>query len=500
MKLNIVFLILAVVLSAISCTNLDETLYSQVESKDYGMSAGEVETLVGGAYATLRGFKDDVSNSYPTCEYVFFLNECSSDEACIPTRGTDWYDGGRYQQAQFHTWEPNNVMLLSAWRYCYQGINKINEKISIVNKAELSDDAKMAIQAELKSIRAYYYLQLLDMFGNVPLNVDFGATDPVSTSPRSDVYSFVETEFTEALPYLSKTPIYGRFSQSVVHGLLARLYINSEVYIGQARWSDCIEQCEKVTGYIIEPDYFTNFLTENQVSKENMLVIPYDGKEGTVGNYLNSMSVHYDHKWTISATGDYQWSANGISAQPGVYSMFAENDIRRNALIEGEQIDKRTGSVLILDTGDPLIYTEDIVKFTNAEKYEGVRLGKYEMKAGEQWERDHDWVLMRYAEIQMMQAECYVRLGNPEKAGNFLSEIIGRATTEMPETIDLNFLNDELLREFVFEGNRRSVNIRFGTYFLPWWEKGVSENFKGIYPIPQTELDKNSALQQNPGY
>ena len=90
----------------VSCTDLNEKLYDKVSMDDYGKNESEISTIVGGAYATLRGYGSNTPegnnvNCYPTCEYVFFTSECSSDEACIPTRGTDWYDGGRYQQLQY---------------------------------------------------------------------------------------------------------------------------------------------------------------------------------------------------------------------------------------------------------------------------------------------------------------------------------------------------------------------------------------------------------------
>lgn len=504
MKSNI-FILISLLLTAASCTNLDEKLYSEIESDNYGNSASEISTLVGGAYATLRGFSDDISIAYPTCEYVFFLNECASDEACIPARGADWLDGGRYQQAQYHELKPDNAMVLSAWRYCYLGINKINEKIFGVEGAEMTEDAKTAVISELKAIRAYYYYLLLDMFGNVPLSIQFGESGNLSTSPRKDVYAFVEKELLDAIPNLPEGVIYGRMTQNVAYALLARLYINSEVYIGEARWQDCIDVCEKISGYILEPDYFTNFLTENQVSQENIFVIPYDHTEGTVGNYLSSMTFHYYHKYAVSATGDYQWCGNGICAQPGVFSSFEDTDARKSAMAEGEQLHKATGSVIMMDNGEPLIYTEEIENFTNAKQNEGVRLSKYEVKAGEQWERDHDWVLIRYAEILMMQAECYVRLGSPDLARPFVEQICTRAGTTAPATIDLDFLDKELLREFVFEGTRRTTNIRFGTYFEEWWNKGTdatynSTNYTALFPIPATERAKNPELDQNPGY
>ena len=498
-KINILPVLLVFVL-LFSCTNLDETLYSQVDSNDYGNTPAEVETIVGGAYTSLRGFRDELSNSYPASEYVFFLNEVTSDEATIPTRGTDWFDGGSYQEAQRHLYSPNNPMILSAWRYCYQGIASVNGIIFQVDKSELSDEAKAPIFAELRAVRAYYYFLLLDMYGNVPIVTDFENTELPSNSSREEVFTFVEQELTTVIPLLSEGVLYGRFTQNVANTLLARLYLNSEAFVGVPRWQDCINVCERIDGYTLEPDYFANFVTDNQNSTENIFVIPYDHKEGTVGNYLHSMTFHYLHRFTVSATGDYPWCANGISAQPGVYSKFDDTDKRKAAMLEGEQINLNTGSVVVMDTGAPLIYTEEISNFTDAKQNEGVRLNKYEVKAGDNWERDHDWVVMRYAEVLMMQAECYLRLGNTPLAKTFVTAVSERAGINPPNDITLDYLNDELLREFIFEGQRRTTNIRFGTYFQPWWEKGATPLTHGIFPIPQSELDKNPNLKQNPGY
>jgi hypothetical protein len=500
MKVKIIAAVFFSTLFTLSCTNLDEELYDKVPDDQFGQTPTEIEALVGGAYSSLRGFSDAISNSFPTSEYVFFLNEVASDEATIPTRGTDWFDGGRYQDVQRHEWDSENGMILSAWRYCYAGIAKVNAIIYQVDKSGLSDEAKKPIYAELKSIRAYYYYILLDMFGNVPIVTNFEDTGLPSNSTRLEVYNFVESELLEALPYLKPNVVYSKFTKNVAYSLLARLYLNSEAFVGTARWQDCIDMCQNVTGYTLTPDYFASFATNNQTSPEIIFAIPYDQKAGTLGNYMSSMSCHYLHRFTISPTGDYPWSANGMSAQPGVFSTFEDIDKRKKSMIEGDQISLATGSVIVMDSGLPLTYTEDIVDFTNAKQNEGVRLGKYEMKAGEQWERDHDLVVIRYAEILMMQAECYVRLGSPGLATPFIQQITERAGTDMPATIDLNFIDKELLREFVFEGRRRTDNIRFGTFFQAWWEKGATPADRGIFPIPKTVLDTNSNLNQNPGY
>uniref|UniRef100_UPI0040481057 RagB/SusD family nutrient uptake outer membrane protein n=1 Tax=Mariniflexile sp. TaxID=1979402 RepID=UPI0040481057 len=169
-------------------------------------------------------------------------------------------------------------------------------------------------------------------------------------------------------------------------------------------------------------------------------------------------------------------------------------------LLEGDQIHLATGSVIIMDSGQPLTYTEDISNFEDAKQNEGVRLNKYQINAGDKWERDNDFVLIRYAEILMMQAECYVRLNAPDLARPFLDQINKRAGIETPATIDLAYINKELLHEFIFEGRRRTDNIRFGIFFQPWWEKGTTAAYRAIFPIPTSVLSTNTNLKQNPGY
>jgi hypothetical protein len=501
MKIKILVLLFGAFLLASSCTNLDEDLYDRVEDDDFGQTAKEVETLVGGAYSSLRGFADGISNNWPSSEYVFFLNEVSSDEAIIPTRGTDWYDGGQYLEATRHTWNAQNKMILSAWRYNFAGISKVNSIIYQIDKSGLTEEAKMPIYAELRSVRAYYYYNLLDLFGNVPIITDFEDTSLPSNATKEEVFSFVESELLESLPYLKSTKVYSKFTQSVANALLARLYLNAEAFIGTSRWDDCLEACQKVTGYSLEPDYFANFATENQKSNEIILAIPYANDAGTLGNYMSSMSYHYLQRFAVSPTGDYPWSANGMCATPGVYSKFLDTDRRKASMLSGDQINLATGSVIIMDSGEPLSYTEDVSNIEDCKQNEGVRLNKYEINAGDQWERDNDFVLIRYAEILMMQAECYIRKGSVDLARPFLDQINMRAGIETPAEISLDYLNEELLREFIFEGKRRTDNIRFGTFFEPGFGgQEATPAFRSIFPIPQQELDKNSNLQQNPGY
>lgn len=502
MKLTSIISLFVSLLLLGACTDLSETLYDKVGSADYGKTPAEIETIVGRAYSSLRGGASDGINFFPTSEFVFFVTSVASDECVIPTRvGGDWLDGGAYIQIQKHTWTPDNPKIWAPWKYCYNGIASTNAIIYQVALSGLDAEARKPLEAELKSLRAYYYYKLLDIYGNVPIDTSYVTTTASANSSRADVFKFIEKELADNISYLPENA-YGRFTKNAANLLLARLYLNAEVYTGIARWNDCLTACSKISGQL-EPDYFSSFKQDNQKSHEIIFSIPYDGKMGTTGNYMASMSYHYEQKWAFSATGNYQWCGNGIAAQPGLYSAFDENDIRRKSILMGPQIDLRTGSTIIMPaSGNPLIYTEEITNINEALQNEGGRLSKYEDKAGDAWERDYDMVLMRYAEVLMMQAECNVRLGNPAAARPFVEQVRSRAGLGTPEIIDLAFIDQELRREFVFEDHRRTDNIRFGTFFNAWWEKGAdaADKHTAIFPIPQQERMKNNKLVQNPGY
>lgn len=129
-------------------------------------------------------------------------------------------------------------------------------------------------------------------------------------------------------------------------------------------------------------------------------------------------------------------------------------------------------------------------------------MDKYEWSATDKWERDNDWVLMRYAEILMMQAEANFRLGYEQPALTYINQVRKRAGLDALTTLTLEDLDKEWKHEFVFEGLRRTTNIRFGTFFDAWWNKPADNPDKhtGIFPIPKEEMEKNPNLVQNPGY
>lgn len=511
-KLSYIIIACAALMTG-ACTDLDEKIYDQVLMDEYGNNDKEIQTLTAAIYSSLRGYSDATTGiaSYPTSEFVFFADETCSDEACIPARGDNWYDGGVYFEAQRHDWQAGNKLFESYWQYCYNGITSCNSVIYQIESSGKEGEALARIIAEPRALRAYYYWLLLNSFGEVPIVTDFMQTELPEKSTRQEVFNFIETELKEALPLLPSSKAYGRFTQDVAYTLMARLYINAETYVGTARWQDCLNACEKVQNYSLESEYKANFKDASQpTSNEIIFAIPYDESQGTVGNYLNSMSVN-DQQWKAISTVQYggNWSANGICAQPGVYSSYDENDVRRDCFWIGEQRSKADNSIIMTTNGNQLIYTEEIPSIdgrTDLKGYEnaGARLNKYEFRDDEKWERNYDWVLMRYAEILLMKAECYVRLGSPTSGLEYVNQVRRRAGISDLSALTLEDVDTEWLHEFVFEGLRRTVNIRFGTYFQEWWEKPVSQydadKSSAFWPLPANILSLNPKLEQNPAY
>ena len=178
-------------------------------------------------------------------------------------------------------------------------------------------------------------------------------------------------------------------------------------------------------------------------------------------------------------------------------------------MLIGEQRSKADGSIIMTTEGNQLIYTEEVTSIDNRKdlkgsECQGARLFKYEFRDDEEWERDYDWVLMRYAEILLMKAECYARLGTPDAGLEMVNQIRRRAGLKEATAVTMESLDQEWLHEFIFEGMRRTVNIRFGTYFNEWWEKPVSgydaSKASRVFPIPANVLTLNPNLVQNPDY
>lgn len=518
-KVAITALFMAVVGN--SCTNLDETLYTSLASSAFYQNDAEFSSAVGAVYTNMYGYAENNS--------IWHLQEVSSDEVLLPTRGTNWFDGGDYLRQHTHTYAATDAANNQAWSFCYNGIQTANRLIYQLNAANATKAAPYL--AEIRAMRALYYYWLLDVFGNVPIVSSFPAAANPPTQPSSAVYAFILSELTAVIPQLAKptsTPdnaTYGRMNYWAAEALLTKLYINAKVYTGTDQSQLALTTANDIINngpYKLQPNFSDNFITNNQGSIENIFVIPYDALKAQ-GFYFDAMTLHYAQQTTYNLTFQ-PW--NGFCTAESFYNTFdSTTDKRLNAsFIHGEQF-AADGKTPILDSGyehgnsntllnDPdgpavilTPYVNELAPGCIAEA--GARIGKYQFALGSTNNLSNDFVIFRLADVILEAAEANLNLGNKATATTQVNLIRARAGAPAFTTLDAPTLLAERGRELFAEGWRRSDMIRFGTFgsnydfhydYIIKNKAGTEKPCVSLVPIPQAQLNASSALVQNPCY
>lgn len=536
---------------------LDEHPKDQLdEDAIYGSASDIYINAVASLYNYIGGANES-EGIQGTCRGIYDYNTLTTDEAMIPIRGGDWYDGGLWNAMYQHRWSADDQSLYDTWKYLYKVIVLANKSLDIIsNKSALLSAAQQEeYRAEIRAIRAMFYYYAMDMFGRVPLVLSSaeqlhsslfqGQTD------RSSIFQFVFQELQQVLPSLpdqhsnKEGNYYGRITQPVVNFLLAKLALNAEIYMyddwtqGYASrpkgsdihfsvpasdaslrngdkvdcrklnaWETCIYYCDKLAeeGYVLESDDSFNFSTHNETSKENIFTIPMDKNIYTNQFHYLFRSYHYTHGGVLG-WGSENGTCATISTMKANHYGEADEDTRcKMNFVAG--VVKVDGHELLMDNGKPLEYQpfEVAQNLTNSKfvKTAGARMAKYEVDRTSYMDgklQSNDIVLFRYADALLMKAEAKVR--NGENGDEELNRI--RARVGMPyrkATLD-NILEERLL-ELVWEGWRRQDLIRFGkftgAYDLRTPLQGESSGYTTVFPIPQKCIDLNSELVQNKGY
>lgn len=485
-----------------ACTDLDSEVYDRASADKFPLTENELLSTVGGTYGTLRGW-----NGAP-----FELSEVTTDEIVVPTRGPDWYDNGQWQQLVKHTWTPVSPgQINGAWEWGFTVIASANISLKGLNSSTLEIQGKDVIVSELRMIRAFAYFWLCDLYGNVPIITEDSPVGNPAQNTRQEVFNFVESEIKAALPNLldeNSVTTYARFNKGAANTLLAKLYMNAEVYTGTARWQDAITALDAVINsgqYELNGTYLENFAVDNDKNGsniENIFVIPFD-KIYATGFAWQMRTLHYGQGAAYGLTNN-PW--NGWATRAEFYNTFTQDDKRRDMWLAGPQLDQSGNVIAFVDAVDnqrkDLVFTPSITSLERALGNEGVRNVKYEVQRNNtRPNQDNDLVIFRYADVLLMKAEALVRQGNAGAALPLVNQVRARAGVQPFTEVTLDNLLTERGRELAWEGWRRNDLIRFGRFTTTTWEfKTDTDPNKRLYPIPSQQLSNNPNLTQNPGY
>jgi starch-binding outer membrane protein, SusD/RagB family len=490
-----------IMLSSLSCTDLTETIYSDIPVDKFLKNEKEVLMNAGRAYTKLQSYPEEFS--------LWTLDEMASDEMVAPGRDDGFvWDGGRWDQIHKHNVKPSNKILTLAWGFVFEGISACNEVIDETEMSPITFDGKDKIVAEIRILRALFYYWAIDNWGNIPFSIDFTDKNLPVQKNRSYVYNYLITEITSNVGKLQKIPdnnYYGRVTQGMAYTLLAKIYLNANEWIGEAKWQEAVNACDSViniNAYQIENDYFTNFKVHNETSIENIFVIPMNSIFTKDNFYWYTLTLNDASRATFEFKS-LMWDE--FVLEPGYLDKYESSDIRKNAFLFGQQKDKN-GVDIVIDS-EPFIYTTTIDNYMARKKWEGARCCKYEYQPNLEYyvnDMENDFVIFRYADVLLTKLEALNRLG---RAGEMIGDPnldkirtrAGVAPLTLSDVSDNNLL-DELGREFAWEGHRRQDQIRFGVWGDTWWNKPASGTKAKLFPIPQSVLNANPNLEQNTGY
>ena len=365
---------------------------------------------------------------------------------------------------------------------------------------------------EARAHRALAYYHMMDLFGKAPFVTE---NDPINTAGpeynRQQVFDFVESELLEILPNLKapRTNEAGRLDQGFARMILAKIYLNAEVYVNENRYADCAEQCNAIIagGYTLNPNYLNNFKADNNLSSEMIFAIQSDGNVtqnfGPTTVMINGSVGSIEQNGASLGVGAGGWGG-ALRLRKQFVQKFDGTDFEndaRNTIISGSRIIEIT-DVADRDSGYIL------AKFSN--------VSSTGVPGPNSTFVDTDFPLFRLADAYLMYAECALRGAGSESIAlgyvNSLRERANNGSTAANITaseMTLDFILDERARELHWESHRRQDLIRFNKYtggIYNWAWKGNGANGISIpshlklYPIPEASLASNPNLTQNPGY
>lgn len=550
-----------VALGAGSCTDLDETLYDQLNETNIDFnSEKDIASLMGQTIAQFR-------YTHLSWFGAWELMEQCTDQYMVPYRpGIGW--GDLYVNLHKHDWDYNVGHAENIWLFAYKCIGYCNSTLDV------APESATETRAQLRFFRAYTYYLLLDLFRNVPIlttmNVPDGYLPEQSTG--KEVFDFCVSELEAIRDEIGTEKNFGYGNKYVVDMTLAKLYLNRDVYCelsdNQEGYEKALEYASDVIdngGYTLSPNYSDNFREDLSSNPEIIFAIPQD-RTHAKHFLLHTYSYPFDGMKAFGSTAN---ATNGSCCVPQFYNSYSDKDLRRDLTwtqgLQYEALKNADGTYTpwgdkekpikfkndnYLDP-DYLCYSVEVhsIDKPGAYQQEGARMCKYEIPGGEYGTNVDDIPLFRLADAMFIKAECLLRLGKDEAtAAQLITDVRKRAfanesdakrtvadlkggsvykygheectdegckvwntwvkTEEGGADIILGGLLDDLGWEFCGEEHRRQDLIRFkmqdGRNVFngkSWFCKDATTTTTyNLFPIPKLALDANMKMKQNPGY
>lgn len=468
-----IYLYLATFIAIIGCTDLSEEMYDTVGAGNFLQNRENVLQVLSTSYSYAHT---------STLISWFFPQELTADQILTPTRGIHGYNAGEYLRYNQHTWTELDRGATMAWNENYSVIGFANTFIEDITPLDymslgMSEEDKNQHLAEVRTLRAFAYWHLLDLYGGVPI-VTRVTNDIPSRNTDVEVFNFIEAELNESLPHLrvkggegNSETLY-RITKAANRFLLMRLYFNSEAYIGVPKYNEAKQIAEELINggfgpYDLDSKWNGPFTWNNNTSPELIFAFPIEKGQRDEKNWWFGGFHHYESHLTFgSSHGGIGW--NGWGLAPSItatgetlpydigtpYSRYHEKDLRKKPwkylgngewegmFLEGPQF-TFDGSNTIKGVEEykeePLVLVDYVARMSEGDTYSlsmlrgeentGVRPVKVcpvFPDIGSQYEAQADQPEMRMAEVYFTLAECNLRLGDKSSAAQLINQVIKR--------------------------------------------------------------------------